>query len=403
MTASSLPIAAPETLGLCPRRLTQFGDFLRRDIETGRLPGAVVLIARHGQIGFFEAFGQQNPETGQPMQRESVFRLASLTKPITSVAALMLVEQGLLRLDQPLAEFVPEFAHLSVADGRPARPATLHDLLRHTAGFTYGEFGDGPVHARYRALNPLDPAQTAGEMIGKLAQLPLLYSPGTTFEYGMSTDVLGHILERRSGCDLETLFRTQIFAPLGMVDTSFLLRPPLAPRLAQAVRDPDGRRPWMPVFRDDDTPPNWHSGGSGLVGTAQDYFLFLQNLLDGLTCAAPSLLAPKTLAWMTANHLADGIAYGAYMPALGLLSPQPERGQGFGLGFLIRLATGLNSAPGSVGDFSWAGVSGTYAWADPSEGLVAVLMTQAPQDRDRLRAVTRHFVYQALTDIKTVP
>lgn len=399
MTASPLPTTEPEALGLCSRRLGQFAAFLQRDVDTGRLPGAVALIARHGQIGFFEAFGNQDPDTGQPMRHDSVFRLASLTKPITSVAALMLVEQGLLRLDQPIADYLPELAQPTVAGNQPGRPATVHDLLRHTAGFTYGEFGDGPIHARYRDLKLLDPAQTATEMIEKLARIPLLYPPGTTFEYGMSTDVLGHILERRSGCDLETLFRTLIFDPLGIMDTSFLIRPPLSPRLAQGRRDAEGRRPWMPVFRDDETPPNWYSSGSGLVGTAHDYFLFLQNLLDGLTAAA-GLLAPKTLAWMTANHLADGVSYGTYMPALGLLSPQPERGQGFGLGFLIRLAPGLNSAPGSVGDFSWAGVSGTYAWADPAENLIAVLMTQAPQERDRLRAVTRQFVYQSLTQIQ---
>jgi CubicO group peptidase (beta-lactamase class C family) len=373
-------------------------ESIRRDVEAALLPGAVVLIARSGMPVMFEAFGTVDPDTNAPMRKDSIFRLASLTKPITSVAAMMLVESGDLSLDDTLGQHIPELAHARSLSGHgSARPVTVHDLLRHTAGFTYGEFGSGPVHESYRRLNILNVRQTSQDFIRKLAQIPLAFAPGTTFEYGVSTDVLGCVIERILSDDLESILKRLIFAPLGLSDSSFLLAEGSASRLAQALRDRDtGQRPWMASYHDTEEWPNWHSAGSGLLSTAHDYFVFLQTLLDDLQQGRGRLLGRKTIAWMTSNHLPPDVAYGEYMPTLGPMSPLPERGQGFGLGFLVRLETGRNSIPGSVGDFSWAGISGTYAWVDPTEDLVCVLMAQVPTERTRYRVLMRQMVYQAL-------
>lgn len=394
-------IVAPEEVGLCPVRLRRLSDCISRDVDEGRIPGAVVLIARHGRIAFFQAFGFSDPDTRTPMSRDSLFRLASLTKPMTCAAAVMLVEKGDLFLDDPVSKHIPEFEGLRAQAGGPQQPrsreATIHDLFRHTAGFTYGEFGSGSVHQSYRQLQVLDNAQTSREMAEKLSKIPLAYQPGTTFEYGMSTDVLGHLVERLTAQSLEDILSSRILKPLGLSDTTFILDRRHHGRLAQASRDrATAARPWMPVYHDSFDPPRWHSGGGGLLSTAHDYFLFLQMLLDGGTSHELRLLASKSVDWMVSNHLPPDVGYGDYMETLGMMSPTPDRGQGFGLGFLVRLEPGRNSVPGSVGDFSWAGVSGTYAWADPVERLVAVLMMQAPGERTRYRALTRQLVYQAL-------
>jgi CubicO group peptidase (beta-lactamase class C family) len=234
-------------------------------------------------------------------------------------------------------------------------------------------------------------------MAEKLSKIPLAYQPGTTFEYGMSTDVLGHIVERVTAQSLEDVLKSLILRPLGLSDTTFILDHRHHGRLAQASRDAaTAVRPWMPVYHDSYDPPRWHSGGAGLLSTAHDYFAFLQMLLDGGTSHELRLLASKSVDWMVSNHLPPNVGYGEYMETLGMMSPTPERGQGFGLGFLVRLELGRNSVPGSIGDFSWAGVSGTYAWADPVERLVVVLMMQAPSERTRYRALMRQLVYQAL-------
>lgn len=401
MRSQSSLIVTPEEVRLCPDRLQRLSDCISRDVDEGRIPGAVVLIARHGKVAFFEAFGFSDPDTRTPMSRDSLFRLASLTKPMTCAAAVMLVEKGALFLDDPVSKHIPEFEGLRAQAGAPRkqriREPTIHDLFRHTAGFTYGEFGTGDVHQSYRQLNVLDNAQTSREMTEKLSKIPLAYHPGTTFEYGMSTDVLGHIVERLTAQSLEDILQSQILEPLGLNDTTFILDRRHRGRLAQPPRDPaTAARPWMPVYHDSYDPPRWHSGGAGLLSTAHDYFLFLQMLLDGGTSQELRLLAPKTVDWMVSNHLPPDVGYGEYMEALGAMAPTPARGQGFGLGFLVRLELGRNSVPGSIGDFSWAGVSGTYAWVDPVERLVVVLMMQAPGERTRYRALTRQLVYQAL-------
>jgi CubicO group peptidase (beta-lactamase class C family) len=386
----------PEQVGVCSTRFRRLSETIRSDVEAGRIPGAVVLVARSGRPLTFEAFGSVDPDTKAAMRPDSIFRLASLTKPITSVATMMLVERGDLSLDNTLGQHIPELSQArSLCDG--GLPVAIHDLLRHTAGFTYGEFGSGPAHESYRRMDVLDSRQSSDDFIRKLAQAPLAFAPGTTFEYGVSTDVLGCVIERILSDDLESIFNRLIFAPLGLGDTSFLLPEGASTRLAQPFRDPDtGQRPWLPTYRDSEDRPNWYSGGGGLLSTARDYFIFLQTLLDDLLLGRGRLLGRKTLAWMTSNHLPLDVAYGEYMSTLGLMAPLPERGQGFGLGFLVRIEPGRNSVPGSVGEFSWAGTSGTYAWVDPAEHLVCVFMMQAPNERIRYRALTRQLVYQAL-------
>lgn len=403
MSAPSINCVPPEQVGVCSKRLGRVSEIIGRDVEAGRIPGAVVLVARSGRPVLFEAFGEADPDTHLPMKKDSIFRLASLTKPMVSVAAMMLVERGDLSLDDALGQHIPELGDLRcLGDSGPARPVTIHDLLRHTSGFTYGEFGTGPVHQSYRDLDVLDCRQSPEGFIGKLAKIPLAYRPGTTFEYGVSTDVLGLVIERIRSQDLESALKHLIFAPLELGDSSFLLAKDSTTRLAQALRDRStGQRPWIASYHDTEEWPNWYSGGGGLLSTAADYFVFLQALLDDLLRGRGRLLGRKTLAWMTSNHLPPGVAYGEYMPTLGAVAPMPERGQGFGLGFLVRVQQGRNSIPGSVGDFSWAGISGTYAWVDPVEDLVCVFMMQAPGERSRYRALMRQTVYQALT--KTTP
>jgi len=400
LTAQFHEIVAPEEAGLCSIRLERLSDRISREVDERKIPGAVVLVARYGKIAFFREFGFSDPDARIPMAKDSLFRVASLTKPVTCTAALMLVEKGELLLDDPVSKYLAELKGVRVQGSvrqEASREPTIHDLFRHTAGFTYGEFGSSAVHQTYRHLDVLDNAQTSQAMVEKLSGIPLVYEPATTFEYGMSTDVLGHAIERLTRKSLGELFKSSILDPLGLRDTGFILDDRYRSRLAQPARDPaTATRPWMPVYNDSYVAPRWHSGGGGLLSTAYDYYAFMQILLDGGTANGRRLLASKSVSWMTSNHLPPGVSYGEYMPALGVMAPTPDRGQGFGLGFLVRLEEGRNSVPGSVGDFSWAGVSGTYAWADPREGLVAVLMMQAPGERTRYRALMRHLVYQAL-------
>ncbi|MBR0713940.1 serine hydrolase [Bradyrhizobium liaoningense] len=387
----------PEEVGFCPTRLARLGEVIKQQVESGIIPGAVVLLARFGKPVIFESFGYCDPAREVPMRRDSLFRLASLTKPITSVAAMILVERGMLSLDEPVARYLPEFDGLCCRSSAATPPIKVHDLLRHTSGFTYGDFGSGPIHESYRRLNVLDPQQTSSDLVEKLARIDLLYVPGSTFEYGMSTDVLGLIIERLLARDLQGALHDLVLAPMGLDDTGFLLSSRSQSRLAQPFRDQaSGRMPWMPAFWESNVSPSWYSGGGGLLSSAHNYYAFLQTLLDDLVHDQGVLLSRATASWMVANHLPAQVNFGAYMPSLGALAPLPELGQGFGLGFLIRTHRGLNSLPGSVGDFSWAGISGTYAWVDPAEEMVCVFMMQAPDQRHHCRRLLRQLVYQAL-------
>lgn len=393
-----LPAELPEALGLSSRALTRAGDALRAEIARGRLPGAVALIARHGRVGWFEAFGRLGPDADTPMTRDAIFRIYSMTKPLVSLAVMMLVEEGRLMLDDPLERHLPEFAALTV--GRPdaaapdglrrerlPRSVTLQDLLRHTSGMTYEFLGDEAVHRAYQQAKLGDPRRTNAELCAVLAGLPLLHAPGERWGYGRSTDVLGRVIEVVSGMPLGEFLRERILAPLGMVDTAFHVEPgqhhriaepyPVDPDTGEAVRLLDPRRR-----------PALEMGGGGLMSTAADYLRFLQMMLDGGRAGDRRLVSRKTIELMTADHLGGIAADSPLLPA----------GHGFGLGFAVRTQAGLAAAPGSVGQYFWGGIAATTFWVDPKEGMAAILLAQAPGRRDYLRQLFRALAYAAIDD-----
>jgi len=395
MTPPPLPLAAPEEIGLSSARLARLGAVMRSEIERGRVPGAVALIARRGRLGFFDSFGQRDAASGAPMRTDAIFRIYSMTKPITSVAAMMLWEEGRFLLSDPVAKYLPELSDLEVAVERGGeiervpveRDLTIQDLLRHTSGLTYEFRGSGPVHKMYMSARVYSRAQNSADQVATLARLPLLHQPGTRWEYGRSTDVVGRLVEVLSGQTLSAFFEQHILAPLGMTDTAFHVPPRHHSRLAEAFgKDPDsGAAVQLLEVRD---PPNFESGGGGLTSTASDYARFLQMLLDGGTLDGRRLLSRKTIELMTADHL------GPITGAPDLLLP----GHGFGLGFAVRLHAGIAPVPGSVGQYFWGGLAGTTFWVDPAEEMFALLLIQAPGQRDYYRTLFRDLVYSAFAD-----
>jgi CubicO group peptidase (beta-lactamase class C family) len=398
MTGLGLPKAdRPKEVGLSAKRLARLSATFRQDIERNMIPGAVVLIARGGHIAYAEAFGWRDREAKAPMELDAIFRIASMTKPLTSVAAMILAEEGKLQVAAPVAEYLPEFANRTVGAERvPAkRTMTVQDLLRHTSGLTYATFGDSPVQMIWRDAQPMTENQTNAEMVTKLASLPLMFEPGTTWEYSMSTDVLGRVVEVVSGQDLADFIETRICRPLGLRDTGFAATGDRAARVAEPQIDPaSGARPPM---RDVVHPGRWVSGGGGAVSTAADYVRFCQMLLNGGALDGTRILAPKTVALMASDHLPPSCDYGeTARPRFGALAPVPEMGYGFGLGFAVRTAAGRCPLPGSVGEYFWGGVLGTSFWIDPVEELVVVAMMLAPERRLYYRHLLRPLVYGAL-------
>ncbi|MGH7045779.1 MAG: serine hydrolase domain-containing protein [Stellaceae bacterium] len=392
-----LPMAGrPQEIGLSGERLDRIRAVFHRDVERRLIPGGVMLIARGGRTGLAETFGYRDRETGAVMAPDAIFRIASMTKPLTSVAAMMLAEQGDLQLSAPVADYLPEFAEPAVGvERKPARRVmTVQDLLRHTSGLTYAAFGDSPVQMVWRDADLTSEAQTSAELVAKLGRLPLMFEPGTTWEYSMSTDVLGRVVEVVSGQGLSEFFAARITGPLGMTDTAFEALGEKAKRLAEPQTDTSGVRPPM---RNVTHPHSWASGGGGLVSTAGDYLRFCQMLLNGGEFAGTRLLSPKTIRHMASDHLPPGVGYGeTARPRFGALAPVPEMGYGFGLGFAVRTHPGRSPVPGSVGEFFWGGVTGTYFWIDPQEQLIAILMLAAPDRRLYYRYLSRQLVYAAI-------
>ena len=389
MTMTPLAHAHPTDLGLCPERTQRLMDVLRREVASGRLPGAVAMIARRGQIGLFEAVGQQDPGTGTPMKTDSIFRIYSMTKPLVSVAVMMLVERGQLLLSDPVSRWMPEYANQQVATARGLEPvrqaATVQDLLRHTAGLTYEFLGDSAVQHQYGAVNIASRERTNAEFSQTLASLPLQFQPGTVWAYSRATDVLGRLVEVVSGQGLGAFLQTEILGPLGMVDTGFAVPPEQQHRIAEPFsHDPDGgvRREMLEPRQ----VPAMEAGGGGLMSTAMDYTRFLQCLRNRGELDGVRLLGPHTVDYMTADHLGS-------MPSDGTLLPP---GHGFGLGFAVRTHLGLSPVPGSVGLYYWGGIAGTTFFVDPALDLYAMLMVQAPNQRDYYRPLFRDLVYAAL-------
>ena len=398
MSALGLPKAhRPKDVGLSGKRLDRLSATFRQDVERNLIPGAVVLIARGGHIAYAESFGFRDREAKAPMELDAIFRIASMTKPLTSVAAMILAEEGKLLVAAPVAEYLPEFANRTVGPERvPAkRVMTVQDLLRHTSGLTYAAFGNSPVQMIWRDVQPMAEDQTSPEMVAKLASLPLMFEPGTTWEYSMSTDVLGRVVEVVSGQDLPEFIDARICRPLDLRDTGFVASGERAERVAEPQVDREtGARP---VMRDVSRAARWASGGGGAVSTASDYARFCQMLLNGGELDGTRILAPKTVALMASDHLPPGCDYGeTARPRFGGLAPVPEMGYGFGLGFAVRTDAGRCPLPGSVGEYFWGGVLGTSFWIDPVEQLVAVAMMMAPEQRLYYRHLLRPLVYGAL-------
>ncbi|RQO61636.1 serine hydrolase [Variovorax sp. KBW07] len=401
--AQSLPTAKPEQVGLSSERLQMLTDVLKADVAAGKIPGAVLLVARQGKVAWFEPIGKLDPGTGAPMQRDGIFRIYSMSKPITTVAAMMLVEDGRLKLDDPIATYLPEYARMTVgvekpgADGKPVldtvparRPITVQDLMRHTSGLTYGFFGPGLVKQAYNAANLGVGDPTNAEFSQRLAKLPLAYQPGTTWEYSHSTDILGSVVEAASGQSLYQFEKTRLLDPLGMKDTSYYVPEPAR---QQRIAEPLPTDRSFGVGADLNDPRvvrKLESGGGGLVSTAADYARFLQMLLNGGTLDGKRYLGPRTLALMTADHsnAGAGIVPGPlYLPGAGY---------GFGLGFAVRRNDGEAPYPAAGGEYNWGGAGGTYMWVDPKNEMFVVLMLQSPKYRVHYRSLARNMVYAAV-------
>jgi CubicO group peptidase (beta-lactamase class C family) len=410
--AEGLPKASkPEDVGFSSERLKRIAGALQADVDKGVLPGAVVAIARNGKIAYLEAFGFQNRDKKIPMATDSIFRIASMSKPLTSVAIMMLMEEGKLNLMDPVSVYLPEFKNLKVgvektnsATGTAElslepvqREMTIQDLLRHTSGITYGNQGKSLVKDSYMAANVGDRNQTLAEFITKLSKLPLAYQPGTTWDYSMSTDVLGRVVEVVSGVSLDSFAAERIARPLGLADTGFYIAAEKAGRIAQPQVNPATGE--QPRFFDPTVRPNWMSGGGGMVSTALDYVRFCQMLLDGGELDDVRLLSPRIVAYMTTDQLPPDIRYSPYtlqnFEPRGN-APTARTGQGFGLGFMIRTRAGGGPRVGSLGEYFWAGAYGTSFWIDPKEKLVVVLMTQSPGGP--YQSLMRNFVYGALVN-----
>jgi CubicO group peptidase (beta-lactamase class C family) len=390
-----LPRAAtPESVGLSSAQLDRLAAVTREHVASGVVPGALIVIARHGRIAYAESFGARDRAANKAMAEDAIFRLYSMTKPIVSVAVMMLVEEGHLQVDDPVSRYLPEIGSMKVGVERkdasgastvemvaPSRPMTVQDLLRHTSGLTYGGRARGPVADLVRAARLGSRNESNQEFVDKLSRTPLMFSPGARWEYGVSTDVLGRLVEVISGNPLGVFLEERIFRPLGMVDTAFWIPPAKLARAAQPWQRPGGP-PMTPRF-DVAVQPRFESGGGGLTGTAADYLRFTTMLLNGGELNGQRLLGKKSVQFMTADHT-------------GALAGLPA-GLGFGLGFQVRRQAGVAGLPGSAGEYGWAGNAGTLFWIDPAEQLIAMYMVQVNDtDRIALRNQFRTMVQSAI-------
>jgi len=411
--AQTIPQAStPEEVGLSKDRLQRISAWLHADVEKKVIPGAVVMVLRKGKIAYYEAFGYQDREKNIPMARNSIFRLASMTKPFTSLAIMMLAEEGKIQLPPPVSRYLPELKDLKVgvekkdpATGKTElvlekanREMTVQDLLRHTSGITYGVSGKSMVKDLYNKANLFDFNQTSAELVTKFSQLPLQYHPGTTWDYSMSTDLLARIAEITSGVDFETFIADRITKPLKLTDTAYWAEgAEKQARIAEPENDPaTGQRPRR--FIDATKKKKWAPGSTGLVSTAHDYARFCLMLLYGGTRDGVRLVSPKTIEHMTSNHIPPGYKYAIPIQNQILWpSPSMETGQGFGLGFAINWEPERSPLPGSKGAYYWYGVYGTTFFVDPKEELIAIIMTQALGMEIPLHWRLRHYVYQAFS------
>ena len=391
----SLPVTSPENVGLSTERLGRLSAKLAERVAAGHIPGASAIIVRRDKIAYQEAFGVCDPASGDKMQTDDIFRIYSMTKPIVSVAIMMLWEEGKLLLNEPVSKYIPAFAdqkvlvaHNGTTEMVPVnRPATVQDLLRHTSGLTYEFRGAGPVQKAYTDARIARRGQSNEDQADMLARFPLAHQPGTAWEYSRSTDVVGRLVEVISGQTLGEFLDRRILKPLGMNETGFFVPSDQHGRIVQAfAKDPESGTDI--ALLDVREKPQFESGGGGLVATTMDYARFLQMMLNQGELEGVRLLGRKTVELMTSDHL------GAITGAPDLLTP----GYGFGLGFSVRKVAGEAPMPGSIGQYYWGGAAGTTFWVDPAERLFAVLMIQAPAQREFYRVMFRDMVYAAIND-----
>lgn len=388
--------------GVNPAVLDRFMDRVAAEAQAGIVPGAVLLVARDGKVLYRRSVGRLSPDQTAAMPTDAIFRIYSMTKPIVSVATLMLAEEGKLALSDPASRYLPELKGLQVGvekpgpEGKPVlervpaqRELTVHDLLRHMSGLTYSFFGSSLVKTEYQKAgvvpgapgNELDNA----ELIRRLAKLPLAHQPGSTWDYSISTDVLGALIERVEGQPLDQVLQRRILGPLRMKDTAFSVPAAQHHRIAEPfATDPDTKAPVK--LLEVRTAPKLLAGGAGLVSTADDYARFAQMLANGGTLDGVRILSRQSVQWMTHDHT-GGVRGPMY---------NPGPGYGFGLGVAVRLSPGQSTLPGNTGDFHWGGAAGTFWWHDPSQGLVAVWMIQGPGRSGYFRPHLRNAVYQSL-------
>ena len=400
--AESPNTANPEETGFTSTGLARIDAYIKNEIAGNKIPGAIMMIQRNGKTAYFSSFGVRDPATKEPMTPDSIFRIYSMSKPITTVAAMMLVEEGKLQLEEPLSKYIPAFANVKVGvekkgeDGVmglelvPAkRQITIQDLMRHTSGLTYGFFGEGMVKKTYLDAHLTEGDVDNAEVAERLAKLPLAYQPGTTWDYSQSTDILGRVIEVVSGKSLYQFEQERLLDPLGMKDTAFYVTEPAKKSLVAEPLPNDRTIGNNAAMGDPRVVRKWESGGAGMVSTIADYARFAQMILNGGTLDGRRYLSPKTIAYMGSNHIGpgSGVTPGPYY--------LPGPGFGFGLGFAVRTEAGVSPAEGSVGEMNWSGAGGTTFWVDPKENMFVVFMAQTVSQRGRIRVALKNIVYGA--------
>jgi CubicO group peptidase (beta-lactamase class C family) len=371
-------------------KLERAGDYLRNEIASGKIPGAILLIQQHGKPVYFESFGVRDVATKLPMTPDTIFRLYSMSKPITSVAAMMLVEDGKLSLSDPLAKYIPAFADVKVGvEKRDVnRSISIEDLLRHSSGLTYGFTGDDPLRKLYAQSDLFDGDFDNAQFAERIAKLPLVEQPGTLWDYSHSTDVLGRVIEVISGQSLYQFEKQRLLDPLGMTDTAFYVTDMTKrPRIAEPMPDDRASGPVLGTY-DPTRVRRWEGGGAGMSGTITDYARFAQMLLNGGSFEGRRYLKPETIALMTSDHIGPEtkIARDA--------NYWPGPTSGFGLGFAVR--TSQPPAGWPLGEYRWDGVGGTFFFIDPKDDMFAILMVQTPSQRGRIQLELKTLIYEAL-------
>ena len=395
-------VASPEQAGFSAAGLARIDAYLKNEIDGGKIPGAIMLVQRNGKTAYFNSFGVRDPGTNAAMTPDTIFRIYSMSKPITTVAAMMLVEEGKLQLEDPLSKYIPAFADVKVgverrgedgADGLDLvpvkRPITIQDLMRHTSGLTYGFFGEGLVKKAYVDAHLFAGDVDNAEFVQRLAKLPLVYQPGTTWDYSHSVDVLGRVIEIVSGKSLYEFEKERILDPLGMKDTSFYVTASDKKTLVAEPFPNDRKIGNDATMGDPRVQQKWESGGGGMVSTIGDYARFAAMILNGGALDGKRYLSPKTIAYMGANHIGpgSGVVPGPYY--------LPGPGFGFGLGFSVRTEAGVSPYEGSVGEMNWSGAGGTTFWVDRQENMFVVFMAQTVTQRGRIRTALKNLVYGA--------